>query len=115
MEIRNTSRRIRRRLLPASLALLASLAAVSCGSGAGSSKNQTSSDLTMNKDTLDFGSVPVGDNKSSSLTLSNSSANGSPSVTISQISASGSSFSATLPNLPLVLMPGQSSHAYRHL
>lgn len=57
--------------------------------------------------TLDFGTVPVGVQKTSSVTVTNK--NGS-TATISQISAQGAGFSlASAPPMPLVLPAGQSS------
>ncbi len=85
--------------------------ATSCGGGGGNTPgpNITSATLLLNNSSLDFGSVAVGNSKSDSITLTNSSASGGPSLTISQISTTGSAFSTLAPNLPLVLAAGQSS------
>jgi hypothetical protein len=65
--------------------------------------------LSLNESSIDFGSVQDGSSKSSSLTLTNSSASGGPSVTFSQVSATGAGFSATTASLPIVLAAGESS------
>jgi Abnormal spindle-like microcephaly-assoc'd, ASPM-SPD-2-Hydin len=68
-----------------------------------------SATLSLNESSIDFGSVQDGSSKSSSLTLTNSSASGGPSVTFSQVSATGTGFSATTASLPIVLAAGESS------
>lgn len=103
------SRRYWRILIP--LLAVAALA-TSCGGGSGIAtpgSNTAPASLLLNNTSLDFGSVPVGTSKSSSITLTNSSAAGGPSITISQIAVSGSAFSTVLPNLPLAIAAGQSS------
>ena len=66
-----------------------------------------SAHVALSPATVDFGSVPVGVQKTSTVTVTNS--RGS-NATISQIAASGSGFSVvSMPSLPLVLSAGQSS------
>lgn len=103
----------RRNWLGASVALAAALVSISCG-GAMVQTNHattgnTAASLSLNTSTVDFGSVSVGGSKTSSITLTNSSASGGADVTFSQVTASGSGFSATTATLPIVLSPGESS------
>src|SRR3954470_7290038 len=64
--------------------------------------------LAVNPTSLSFGNVSVGSSKSLSLVLSNSAPTGSQNISIPQITLTGAAFSTVLPNLPLVLTPGQS-------
>ena len=95
------------------VSLITVMALVGCG---GNSPSSPASPVTSVPDAahiafspapLDFGTVPVGVQKTSSVTVSNK--NGS-TATISQITATGSGFSVvSAPPMPLVLAAGQSS------
>ena len=61
--------------------------------------------LALNKSSLDFGSIQVGSSKSSTLTLTNSSAADGPNVTFSEVTTTGAGFTASTPALPIVLAP----------
>ena len=95
---------------------LAALLGISCGgamqqasqSTVGTGGNKDAS-LSLNKSSLDLGNVQVGSSKSSSLTLTNSSASDGPSVTFSQVTTTGAGFGVTSASLPIVLTPGQST------
>ena len=94
------------------LALVAALAAISCGGGNAATTNNSSTtkaNLLLNDSSLDFGNVSVGSSKGLPITLTNSADSGGPSITISQITVSGTGFSGNIPGLPLVLAAGQSS------
>ncbi len=95
---------------------LAALFGVSCGGAmpkaslsAPSTGGNKDGSLSLNKSSLDFGNVQLGSSKSSSLTLTNSSASGGPSVTFSQVATSGAGFGDTTASLPVVLAPGQTT------
>ena len=62
--------------------------------------------LTASPASLDFGSVPMGTNQTSTVILGNS---GGSSLTISQASTSGTGFSINGLSLPLTLAAGQST------
>lgn len=96
------------------LALLLMLTTVGCGGGlnqnsVSKSQNQDPGGLALDRSSLDFGSVNVGNSKNLSVTLTNTSSSGSSSVTVTQIVASGTGFSVTTPPLPLTLAPAQSA------
>jgi hypothetical protein len=95
---------------------LAALLGVSCGGAmpkaslsTPSTGNNKDGSLSLNKSSLDFGNVLLGSSKSSSLTLTNSSASDGPSVTFSQVTTSGAGFGVTTASLPIVLAPGQTA------
>lgn len=96
------------------VSLIAVLAMIGCGGGNSSSAPSSpvtsapdAAHIAFNPAPLDFGSVPVGVQKTSNVTLTNS--HGS-AATISQITATGPGFSiVSAPPLPLVLSTGQSS------
>ena len=89
-------------------------AASSCGGGnastQGNGNTTQASGLTLNSSSLDFGTVAVGSSKTSSISVTNSSAPGGSSVVISQISISGAGFTASAPSVPLTVMAGQSTN-----
>lgn len=95
-----------------SIFLIMVVAMVGCGTtGSASSSSPSaapdSAHIVLNPNTLDFGAVPVGVQKTSSMTVSNSKGS---SATISQITATGAAFSViSTPQLPLVLSAGQST------
>jgi hypothetical protein len=92
------------------LILLAAVLGVSCGGGnATPNPNPNPANLTLNTSSLDFGDVAVGSSKSNPITLTNSSPNGGPSVTITQATITGTGFSGNIPNMPVVVAPGQSA------
>ena len=62
--------------------------------------------LTANPSSASFGNVTVGNNKTLSVSVSNT---GGVAVSISSAAASGSGFSFTGPTLPATLNPGQSA------
>ena len=103
----------KRNWVGAMAALLAAAVSVSCGStpirSHATSSSNSPATLSLNASSVDFGSVPVGGKKTSSLTLANSSASGGPNVTFSKVTTTGTGFSATAAALPLVLAPGQSA------
>jgi hypothetical protein len=87
------------------------VAITGCGLTGKSSSSPSSpsvpANIVVSPPTLDFGSVPVGVQKTGTVTVSNSQGS---SATISQISATGGGFSLiSTPTLPLVLSAGQSS------
>lgn len=96
------------------ISLIMAVAMVGCGGGNSSSAPPSptpsvpdSAHIAFSPAPLDFGSVPVGVQKTSNVTVSNS--RGS-TATISQITATGAGFSiVSAPQLPLVLSAGQSS------
>ncbi|MBS1850148.1 MAG: choice-of-anchor D domain-containing protein [Acidobacteria bacterium] len=91
--------------------LFATAILVGCGGGLGSTTKPDPASpgtLTASNSSVDFGQVAVGGNKTSSLTITNSSS--SASVTVSQISLTGSRFSlVSPPSTPLTLGAGQST------
>jgi hypothetical protein len=93
------------------LLILTTALFVGCGGGAGTATKAVGStgrpSLTIGASSLNMGSVPVGNTKSSSLILSNPS--GSQSITLNQVSVTGTGFSLTpAPSVPLVIEAGQS-------
>src|SRR6478609_5827017 len=91
---------------------IAVVAMVGCGGNSSSSPVSPSptvpaaAKVALTPANLDFGSVPVGAQKTTNVTLTNSGA----TATISQIAAAGPGFSVTgMPPLPLVLSSGQSA------
>ncbi|HWZ81691.1 MAG TPA: choice-of-anchor D domain-containing protein [Terriglobales bacterium] len=63
-------------------------------------------DLTANPSSVIFGNVTVGNNKTVSVTVTNT---GGATVTISNAAATGNGFSFTGPNLPATVAAGQSA------
>ena len=63
--------------------------------------------LSVSASTVNFGSVPVGSTKSTSVTLSNS-ATQTATVQVSQVTISGQGFRLTGVALPTSLVPGHS-------
>lgn len=94
-----------------SLIIVATVGAISCGSGktSSTSPNSPAAKLTMNTSALSFGNVSVGSSKSSTITLRNSSPAGSPNVTVTQVSTAGAGFTVNAPAVPFALAAGQSS------
>lgn len=91
---------------------IAVVAMVGCGGNSSSSPASptptapASAHVALTPASLDFGSVPVGVQKTSNVTLTNTGS----TATVSQITAAGSGFSVTgAPPLPLVLSSGQSA------
>jgi hypothetical protein len=72
-----------------------------------SSPAPTAGSLSVSASTVNFGSVPVGSSKSTSVTLSNS-ATQTATVQVSQVTISGQAFSLTGITLPVSLAPGHS-------
>lgn len=99
------------------LVCFAAMLGASCGGGMQQATSNTTTSstgskdasLSLNETSIAFGSIAVGSSKSSSLTLTNSSAAGGPDVTFSEVKATGAGFAATTAALPIVLTPGQSS------
>lgn len=71
--------------------------------------SQQSANITVTPASLNFGNVPVGNRKSSTVTVTNSAAAGSAAGIVTQISATGASFSVSAPAVPFTLDPGQSA------
>ncbi|HEX4605686.1 MAG TPA: choice-of-anchor D domain-containing protein, partial [Candidatus Angelobacter sp.] len=75
-------------------------------SGTGTTPPPQQGTLTVNPQSLAFGSVLIGSSTNQTITLSNAS---SVAVTISKIAATGTGFSQSGPALPLTLSPGQTA------
>ncbi len=95
------------RAITAALVFGAALLSISCGNVMANLAG--ASDLTLNTSTLDFGSASVGSSKSSTLSLTNSSASGGPNVTVAQVAASGPGFAVHTATLPVTLAAGQTT------
>jgi hypothetical protein len=68
--------------------------------------NDTAGSLGLSTLSLDFGSVPVGSNKTLTVTATN---NGTTDITVSSVSFSVPQFALTKPTIPVTIAAGQSS------
>lgn len=69
-------------------------------------QNDPSDGLGVNPLSLDFGSVPVASNKTSTVTATN---NGSSDITVSSVTFSAPQFTLSQPTIPVTIAAGQSS------
>jgi Abnormal spindle-like microcephaly-assoc'd, ASPM-SPD-2-Hydin len=94
-------------------ALLAAVTSVSCGVGSaqigGNTTNEIPASLRLNTTNVNFGSLQVGKNKTSSIALTNTSASEGPNVTFSAVTVNGTGFTATTASMPIVLAPGATT------
>ena len=69
-------------------------------------QNDSNGSLGVNTLSLDFGSVPVGSNKTMTVTATN---NGTTDITVSSVTLSPAQFTLTQPTIPVTIAAGQSA------
>lgn len=91
------------------LAIVATFLTVSCGGTPKTKLVSSVAGLVFNTASLDFGAVPVGGSRKSSITVTNSSAADGGSVSVTNIVVTGPGFALIAPTSEFSLAPGQSA------